>query len=69
MRFFDNAGLWTWKHEVTQAPNLNIGKGKIMAANGNLNQEVKTYHGFLALMKWGTVVSVAVAAFVILMIA
>ncbi|MBB4642305.1 aa3-type cytochrome c oxidase subunit IV [Rhizorhapis suberifaciens] len=40
-----------------------------MAANGNLNQEVKTYHGFLALMKWGTVVSVAVAAFVILMIA
>lgn len=29
----------------------------------------ETYSGFLSLLKWGTIVSVAVAAFVVLIIA
>ena len=40
-----------------------------MAANGELNNEIKTYEGFLALMKWGTIISIALAALVVLLIA
>ena len=50
-------------------PSIVILERENMATNSNLTHEVKTYHGFLALMKWGTIASIAVAAFVILMIA
>lgn len=68
MRFFGIAGLRIAAHAVTQAAKFSIEREN-MATNSNLTHEVKTYHGFLALMKWGTIASIAVAAFVILMIA
>lgn len=40
-----------------------------MAANGNMKQAEGTYSGFTALMKWGTIVSFLVAAFVVWLIA
>jgi hypothetical protein len=40
-----------------------------MASNGELNNEMKTYEGFLTLMKWGTIISIALAALVVLLIA
>ena len=40
-----------------------------MASNGELNNEMKTYEGFLALMKWGTIISIAITALVVVLIA
>lgn len=40
-----------------------------MASNGDLKHEIKTYEGFLSLMKWGTIVSIATAALVVILIA
>lgn len=40
-----------------------------MASNGELNSELKTYGGFLSLMKWGTIISMATAALVVFLIA
>lgn len=40
-----------------------------MAAEGNMDSANQTYAGFVSLMKWGTIASVAVGALVILLIA
>lgn len=40
-----------------------------MVSNGELKNEMKTYEGFLSLMKWGTAVSVATTALVVFLIA
>ena len=40
-----------------------------MASNGQLKNEIKTYQGFLALMKWGTIASLAIGALVVVLIA
>ncbi|MEQ1549634.1 aa3-type cytochrome c oxidase subunit IV [Sphingorhabdus sp.] len=40
-----------------------------MAGNQDMRAASETYSGFLSLLKWGTIVSVAVAAFVVLIIA
>ena len=40
-----------------------------MASEGNINAASKTYSSFVGLMKWGTIVSVALGAFVVLLIA
>lgn len=40
-----------------------------MASNENMKAASQTYEGFVGLMKWGTVASVAVAAIVVLLIA
>lgn len=40
-----------------------------MASNGNMKNAEQTYSGFVGLMKWGTIASVAVAAVVVLLIA
>lgn len=40
-----------------------------MASNGNLNSALETYEGFLSLLKWGTAISIAAAALVIVLIA
>ncbi len=39
-----------------------------MASEGNMKSATQTYAGFTAVMKWGTVASVAVAALVVLLI-
>ncbi len=39
-----------------------------MTPEGHLRQEVKTYHGFLAFMKWGGIVSFGLGAIVVLLI-
>lgn len=41
----------------------------MMASNGELKSEIKTYQGFLALMKWGMIASLAVTALVVVLIA
>ena len=43
-------------------------KGKIMASDSRHKDEVKTYEGFLAFMKWGTIVSLGLGALVVLLI-
>lgn len=40
-----------------------------MVSTGDLKNEIKTYEGFLTLMKWGTAVSIATAALVVILIA
>jgi hypothetical protein len=40
-----------------------------MTPEGHLTQEVHTYHGFLAFMKWGAIMSFALGAIVVLLIA
>jgi hypothetical protein len=40
-----------------------------MTPEGHLKQEVQTYHGFLNFMKWGAIVSFALGAIVVLLIA
>ncbi|HKR18354.1 aa3-type cytochrome c oxidase subunit IV [Rhizorhapis sp.] len=40
-----------------------------MGSNSNINDAVKTYHGFLGLMKWGTIASLAAGALVVFLIA
>ncbi len=45
------------------------GRGIRMATDGNLKSANETYHGFVGVMKWGTIASVAVAAIVVLLIA
>ncbi|VXC57231.1 aa3-type cytochrome c oxidase subunit IV [Sphingomonas sp. AX6] len=40
-----------------------------MAGNGNMKQAEGSYSGFTAMMKWGTIASFAVAAFVVWLIA
>lgn len=40
-----------------------------MASDGNMKSATQTYTGFIAMMKWGTVASVIVAALVVLLIA
>ncbi|APL93454.1 hypothetical protein Sj15T_18350 [Sphingobium sp. TA15] len=40
-----------------------------MASDGNMNSATQTYEGFVALIKWGTIASVVVAALVVLLIA
>jgi len=40
-----------------------------MASDGNMKSATQTYEGFVALIKWGTIACVLVAALVILLIA
>jgi hypothetical protein len=40
-----------------------------MAPKGDITGAEQTYSGFIALMKWGTIASVALTALVILLIA
>lgn len=40
-----------------------------MAANGDMKQAEGSYSGFTAMMKWGTIASAIVVAFVIWLIA
>lgn len=40
-----------------------------MAPKGEIANAAKTYEGFVALMKWGTIASIAVTALVVLLIA
>ncbi|MFV0624853.1 aa3-type cytochrome c oxidase subunit IV [Sphingomonas sp. ac-8] len=40
-----------------------------MAGNGDLTAHTGTYHGFLAMVKWATIVVLLVAAFVVWLIA
>ena len=40
-----------------------------MASEGNMQEAAQTYEGFIALMKWGTIASVILAAIVVLLIA
>lgn len=40
-----------------------------MADDGNIAAHENTYHGFMAMMKWGTVVCALIAAFVVFLIA
>ncbi|EXS71954.1 aa3-type cytochrome c oxidase subunit IV [Sphingobium sp. Ant17] len=39
-----------------------------MTKDGNIKDATQTYSGFVGLMKWGTIASVAVAAIVVLLI-
>lgn len=39
-----------------------------MTRNGELKSELQTYHGFLALMKWGAIIAFAAAALVVVLI-
>ncbi|MHA6768356.1 aa3-type cytochrome c oxidase subunit IV [Sphingobium ummariense] len=39
-----------------------------MASEDNMKSATQTYEGFVGLMKWGTIASVAVAALVVLLI-
>lgn len=39
-----------------------------MATEGNMKSATQTYSSFVTVVKWGTIVSVAVAAFVVLLI-
>ncbi|HUD92101.1 aa3-type cytochrome c oxidase subunit IV [Sphingobium sp.] len=39
-----------------------------MSNEGHMNSANETYHGFIGLMKWGTVASIVVAAIVVLLI-
>lgn len=39
-----------------------------MASDGNMKSATQTYAGFVGLMKWGTIASVAVAVLVVLLI-
>lgn len=41
---------------------------RIMASEGNMKSATQTYSGFVSVMKWGTIASVAVAAVVVLLI-
>ena len=40
-----------------------------MASDGNMKSATQTYSSFIAMMKWGTVATIAVAALVVLLIA
>ena len=40
-----------------------------MAGNGDMQFHESTYSGFMRLLKWGTILSVAIAAIVVLLIA
>ncbi|MEW6575246.1 aa3-type cytochrome c oxidase subunit IV [Sphingorhabdus buctiana] len=40
-----------------------------MAGNQDMRDASETYTGFLSLLKWGTIVSIAVTALVLLIIA
>ncbi|HTH27423.1 MAG TPA: aa3-type cytochrome c oxidase subunit IV [Sphingobium sp.] len=40
-----------------------------MSSEHDIRPAQKTYHGFLGLLKWGTIASVAVALLVIVLIA
>ncbi|WP_022683047.1 aa3-type cytochrome c oxidase subunit IV [Sphingobium bisphenolivorans] len=40
-----------------------------MASEGNMDSANQTYAGFVSLVKWGTIASVALAALVVLLIA
>ncbi|MBK6706388.1 MAG: aa3-type cytochrome c oxidase subunit IV [Sphingomonadales bacterium] len=40
-----------------------------MAGNQDIRDASETYSGFLSLLKWGTIVTVAVTALVVLIIA
>lgn len=40
-----------------------------MAAKGDMKMHSDTYHGFLSLIRWGTGVTIVVAALVIIVIA
>lgn len=39
-----------------------------MASDGNITAAEQTYAGFVGFVKWGTIVSVALAALVVLLI-
>ncbi|MDR7153612.1 hypothetical protein J2W40_000409 [Sphingobium xenophagum] len=39
-----------------------------MTNDGNMKDATETYSGFVGLMKWGTIASVAIAAIVVLLI-
>lgn len=43
--------------------------GTIMAGNQDMKSAEQTYSGFLGLMKWGTVATIAIAALVVFLIA
>jgi hypothetical protein len=40
-----------------------------MAGNGDVNTHTETYHGFLALVKWTTIIVLLLAALVVWLIA
>src|SRR3546814_6038353 len=40
-----------------------------MVSNGDLKEATRTYEGFVALLKWSTIITVAVTALVIVLIA
>lgn len=40
-----------------------------MASGNDMNQARETFAGFTQMMKWGTIISVLVAAFVVFLIA
>ena len=40
-----------------------------MTNNGDIKDATKTYESFMGALKWGTIVSFAVAAFVVILIA
>lgn len=40
-----------------------------MVSNGDLKDATRTYEGFIALLKWSTIITVAVTALVIILIA
>ena len=50
-------------------PNYAASRGTDMAAQGNFKYAEKTYSSFLNFMKWGTIISVGLAAVVVLLIA
>jgi hypothetical protein len=39
-----------------------------MSQDGNMKSATQTYHGFIGVMKWGTIASIVVAAIVVLLI-
>ncbi len=39
-----------------------------MASDGNMKSATETYAGFVGVMKWGTIATVAVAVLVVLLI-
>src|SRR3546814_19294904 len=45
------------------------GRKYLRVSNGDLKEATRTYEGFVALLKWSTIITVAVTALVIVMIA
>lgn len=67
--------FFLWPHPLAEWQLCGYAKknvfngGTIMAGNQDLKSAEQTYSGFLGLMKWGTVVSIAVTVLVVVLIA